>query len=96
MRECRLNCVHCSILSAASHRPASGSPTTLSNGANSKRLANVSPDSAYHATTLEVARVGRHVYCEKPLATNFAEADEMMKAASDARLVAMVNLTYRT
>jgi predicted dehydrogenase len=58
-------------------------------------IANVTPDSAHHATTLEIAKAGRHVFWEKPLATNFAEADEMTKAVSDARLIAMVNLTYR-
>jgi predicted dehydrogenase len=38
---------------------------------------------------------GKHVFCEKPLALNFEEADEMTRTASDARVVSMVNLTYR-
>jgi len=58
-------------------------------------VANVTPDGAHHATTLEIAKAGRHIFCEKPLATNFAEAEEMTNAVADARLVNMVNLTYR-
>lgn len=58
-------------------------------------VANVTPDSAHHATTLDIARAGRHVFCEKPLATNFAQAEEMTKAVTNARVINMVNLTYR-
>jgi predicted dehydrogenase len=58
-------------------------------------VANVTPDSAHHATTLQIARAGRHIFCEKPLAINYAQALEMTKAVEEARLVAMVNLSYR-
>jgi predicted dehydrogenase len=58
-------------------------------------VANVTPDNAHHRTTLEIAAAGHHVFCEKPLATNFLQAEEMTKAVADARLVGMVNLTYR-
>lgn len=58
-------------------------------------VANVTPDSAHHGTTLEIVNAGHHVFCEKPLATNFAQAEEMTKAVADARLIGMVNLTYR-
>jgi predicted dehydrogenase len=58
-------------------------------------VANVTPDSAHHATTLQVLAHRKHVFCEKPLATNYAHADEMTRAAGKAQVVAMVNLTYR-
>jgi predicted dehydrogenase len=58
-------------------------------------VANVTPDSAHHPTTLAIAASGRHVFCEKPLATNHVQAEEMSKAMTDAHLVGMVNLTYR-
>lgn len=58
-------------------------------------VANVTPDSAHHPTTLRIAGAGRHVFCEKPLAINYPQAEEMAKAMAEARLVAMVNLTYR-
>ena len=58
-------------------------------------VTNVTPDAAHHATTLPLLAAGKHVLCEKPLATNAAQADEMAAAAERAGVVAMVNLTYR-
>jgi predicted dehydrogenase len=57
--------------------------------------ANVTPDSAHHATTLKLLAAGKHVFCEKPLAENYPKALEMTEAAEKAGLVNMVNLTYR-
>ncbi|QYK42813.1 MAG: Gfo/Idh/MocA family oxidoreductase [Paracoccaceae bacterium] len=57
--------------------------------------ANVTPDAAHHPTTLPLLAAGKHVLCEKPLATNAADAAEMAGAAARAGVVAMVNLTYR-
>lgn len=56
-------------------------------------VANVTPDNVHYPTTMACLGAGKHVFCEKPLATNSAHADEMTRAA--AGLVAMVNLTYR-
>ena len=56
-------------------------------------VANVTPDGAHYSTTLACLAAGKHVFCEKPLATNHAHADEMAQAAKG--LVGMVNLTYR-
>lgn len=56
---------------------------------------NVTPDRAHHPTTLALLAAGKHVMCEKPLAENYAKADEMARAAEAAGLVTMVNLTYR-
>ena len=58
-------------------------------------VSNVTPDSVHHATTMAALAVGKHVFCEKPLATDYAKALEMTGAAESAGLVAMVNLTYR-
>lgn len=58
-------------------------------------VANVTPDSVHHATTLEALAAGKHVFCEKPLATDYPRALEMAEAAEGAGRVAMVNLTYR-
>jgi predicted dehydrogenase len=56
---------------------------------------NVTPDSIHHPTTLKLLAAGKHVLCEKPLAENYAKADEMARAAEKSGLVTMVNLTYR-
>jgi predicted dehydrogenase len=56
---------------------------------------NVTPDGVHRVTTLPLLAAGKHVLCEKPLAANAADADEMAQAAADAGVVNMVNLTYR-
>ncbi|WP_299912509.1 Gfo/Idh/MocA family oxidoreductase [uncultured Paracoccus sp.] len=56
---------------------------------------NVTPDAAHFATTLPLIAAGKHVLCEKPLATNARDAEVMARAAAEAGVVNMVNLTYR-
>jgi predicted dehydrogenase len=58
-------------------------------------VTNVTPDAAHYATTLPFLAAGKHVLCEKPLATNAANAEDMAAAAAKAGVVNMVNLTYR-
>jgi len=58
-------------------------------------VANVTPDSAHYATTMVCLDAGKHVFCEKPLATNYQKALEMTERVEKAGLVGMVNLTYR-
>lgn len=58
-------------------------------------VTNVTPDSVHHGTTLPFLAAGKHVMCEKPLASNYPHAAEMAQAAALAGVVNMVNLTYR-
>jgi predicted dehydrogenase len=58
-------------------------------------VTNVTPDAAHYPTTLPFLQAGKHVLCEKPLATNARDADEMTSAAQQAGVVNMVNLSYR-
>lgn len=58
-------------------------------------IANVTPDRYHHATTMQALAAGKHVFCEKPLATHYEHALEMADTAEAAGLVGMVNLTYR-
>ncbi|MCB1517628.1 MAG: Gfo/Idh/MocA family oxidoreductase [Hyphomicrobiaceae bacterium] len=58
-------------------------------------VANVTPDPAHHPTTMKLIEAGKHVFCEKPLATDYEKAKEMADAIEAAGLVGMVNLTYR-
>ncbi|MEM7047906.1 MAG: Gfo/Idh/MocA family oxidoreductase [Pseudomonadota bacterium] len=58
-------------------------------------VANVTPDGAHHPTTMACIKAGKHVFCEKPLATNATDARAMRDAAHKADIIGMVNLTYR-
>jgi len=58
-------------------------------------VSNVTPDAAHYATTMACLAAGKHVMCEKPLATNYADALTMAEAAEKMGVVAMVNLSYR-
>jgi predicted dehydrogenase len=56
---------------------------------------NVTPDAAHFVTTMPLLAAGKHVLCEKPLATNQADALAMAEAAQRSGVVNMVNLSYR-
>lgn len=58
-------------------------------------VANVTPDNAHYATTMTCLGAGKHVFCEKPLATDYAKALEMTELSEKSGLIGMVNLTYR-
>ena len=46
---------------------------------------NCTPDGVHMATTLALLAAGKHVFCEKPLAPNHADALAMTEAAGSAR-----------
>ncbi|HWJ73992.1 MAG TPA: Gfo/Idh/MocA family oxidoreductase [Kaistia sp.] len=58
-------------------------------------VANVTPDRIHHPTTMLAIDAGKHVFCEKPLATDAGKAMEMTEAIEAAGKVGMVNFTYR-
>lgn len=58
-------------------------------------VSNVTPDAAHFATSMACIAAGKHIMCEKPLATNYPHAIAMAEAAERAGVVAMVNLSYR-
>jgi predicted dehydrogenase len=53
------------------------------------------PPVLHRAIAVEVLAAGAHVLCEKPLAMDTAEADEMAEVATRARRVAMTNFNWR-
>ena len=55
----------------------------------------VTPDAFHHSCTMPLLAAGKHVLCEKPLATNLADAEQMREAANAAGVINMVNFTYR-
>ena len=54
-----------------------------------------SPPDSHRSLALEALGRGRHVICEKPLAVNAKEADEMCAAAAGAGRVAYVGYEFR-
>ena len=53
-------------------------------------------NDAHHPAAMAAIARGLHVFCEKPLAINFAEAVEMHDAAEAKGVVNGINFTYRT
>jgi predicted dehydrogenase len=54
-------------------------------------VSNVTPDGVHKATSLAAIAAGKHILCEKPLATNAQDAHEMADAAQAANVINMVN-----
>ena len=53
------------------------------------------PTRHHRLVVLEALRHGKHVFCEKPLCLNLAEACEIQAAAVEARRLVMVGYLYR-
>jgi len=53
------------------------------------------PNKLHREALLEAIRNGKHVYCEKPLAFNEAEATEIVKAADAAGIKHQITSEYR-
>jgi predicted dehydrogenase len=55
----------------------------------------VTPGNTHREIVLTALEAGKHVLCEKPLANNLSEAEEMLIAARNAGTVNMVCFNYR-
>ncbi|MCA9078723.1 MAG: Gfo/Idh/MocA family oxidoreductase, partial [Planctomycetaceae bacterium] len=53
------------------------------------------PNFTHKEIALACVAGGKHVMCEKPLGLNFADADEMYRAAEEQRVKHMTAFTYR-
>ena len=53
------------------------------------------PTTTHSRIVIEAARHGVHALCEKPLASTLEEAEEMLKAVSEARIKFTVGFNYR-
>jgi len=53
------------------------------------------PNYLHGVQTIDAARAGKHVLCEKPMALSIAEAEDMIDAAENAGVQLMVGFTHR-
>jgi predicted dehydrogenase len=53
------------------------------------------PTFLHHDVVIAAARAGKHIYCEKPMALNYAEAKEMYEAVKKSPGVHYINFNYR-
>ena len=53
------------------------------------------PNNAHHEIVLAAAAAGKHIYCEKPLAMNAAEAYSMVRAVNAAGVKAQLTFKFR-
>lgn len=69
--------------------------TQMLAGTDIDAVTNVTPDRYHAPLSIEALAAGKHVFCEKPLATDYADACKMVRVAKDAKRINMVNFSYR-
>lgn len=74
---------------------AFGSAEELATDAEVDVVHVCTPNASHHQLTELALRSGKHVVCEKPLATTSADADDLVKTAQDSGLITAVPFVYR-
>jgi len=75
--------------------PAFGDPAELIARDDVGLVHIATPPASHHELALAAIRAGKHVLCEKPLATSVADADEIVAAAAAAGVICPVNFVLR-
>ncbi len=70
-------------------------PKELIDDPNVKIVHIATPPSTHHDLAMAAINSGKHILCEKPLATNIADGFEILNAAKAAELIAPVNFVLR-
>jgi predicted dehydrogenase len=55
----------------------------------------VTPNNAHAEIAIDAARHGKHILCEKPLASGLTEAEQMRQAAEEAGVTTQVGFVFR-
>src|SRR5437667_1174453 len=55
----------------------------------------VTPNNVHAEIAIAAAKAGKHILCEKPLAMNVKECEQMLAAVKKAGVIHMVNQNYR-
>ena len=58
-------------------------------------ISNTTPDSFHKEIAIKSLRNNKHIFSEKPLATNYSDALEMYEETTKKKLINMVNFSYR-
>ena len=58
-------------------------------------ISNTTPDSFHKEIAIKSLRNNKHIFSEKPLATNYPDALEMYEETTKKKLINMVNFSYR-
>ena len=58
-------------------------------------ISNVTPDSFHKEIAIKSLKNNKHIFSEKPLATNYPDAFDMYEEAKKGELINMVNFSYR-
>ena len=58
-------------------------------------ISNTTPDSCHKEIAIKSLKNNKHIFSEKPLATNYPDALEMYEETTKKKLINMINFTYR-
>ena len=58
-------------------------------------ISNTTPDAFHKEISIKAIEKNKHIFCEKPLAENFADAQLMCDALKGKNLINIVNFSYR-
>ena len=58
-------------------------------------ISNTTPDAFHKEISIKAIEKNKHIFCEKPLAENYSDAQLMCEALKDKNLINMVNFSYR-
>lgn len=77
-------------------RESTADPTRVTQADDIDLVIIITPNDSHATYALDAFAHGKHVFCEKPLASSVADAERMAAAAKQSGKVNLVNFCYRT